>query len=60
MLRSQADVLHFVEEVSARYGSLDVFFARLHAGPCDTDDEPTDQLPIVTDCSAWARLTGSI
>ncbi|WP_280270768.1 hypothetical protein [Nocardia wallacei] len=51
-------MLHFVEEVSARYGSLDAFFAQLHTGVCDADEEPTVQLPIVTDylpaATAWS------
>ena len=41
---SQSEMLRLVDEVTDRYGSLDAFFARLHA---EFDDQPTMQLPVI-------------
>ncbi|WP_228001906.1 hypothetical protein [Nocardia australiensis] len=42
--RSRSTVLDFVDEVTARHGSLEAFFAQLRA---DFDDEPTVVLPVL-------------
>ncbi|WP_156959706.1 hypothetical protein [Nocardia sp. BMG51109] len=49
MRGSRSDALGFMDEVTARYGSLDAFFAHLRADLDRTDDEPTLRLPIVTE-----------
>ncbi|MBB5912760.1 hypothetical protein BJY24_001627 [Nocardia transvalensis] len=47
MLGSRPEALHVVGELTARYGSLDAFFARLRAEADAADDAPTVRLPVV-------------
>ncbi|MBF6175687.1 hypothetical protein [Nocardia blacklockiae] len=59
MLKSRSEVLTFVSEVSARYGSLNAFFAQLRAEVDRFDDAPTLRLPIIPTPSpaAWSATT---
>ncbi|MFJ1460380.1 hypothetical protein [Nocardia sp. N2S4-5] len=44
---SQSGALDFVEEVTARYGSVEAYFAQLRAEVDEPDEEPTEQLPVI-------------